>query len=70
VNTTWSKPYHGVMHSQTNGKRSYATITDRGSFADLALNAYGGRPFHPITEQHDTIEQAKASAEKWLEAQH
>lgn len=70
MNITWSRPYYGVTHCQAEGKRSYATITDRGSFADLSLNVYGGRPFHPITEQHDTVEQAKASAEKWLEGQY
>lgn len=64
--TTWSTPFHGVTHSSTPGKKSFATITDRGSFADLSLN-YPGCNFNPIKSQHTDVAAAKAAALLWLD---
>jgi hypothetical protein len=65
MSTTWTAPYHGVSHSSTPGKKSYATVTDHGSFADLSM-WFPGCGFSPTKQQHDSVEQAKQAAEAWL----
>lgn len=61
----WTKPFHGVTHKEGKSKAWWATVTDRGSFADLACN-YPGCGFNPIKSTHDSVDAAKHAAEQWL----
>lgn len=64
----WSKPFHGVSHLNGSRREVWATVTDRGSFADL-LCWFPGCGFNPLRSMHDSAEEAKAHAEKWIAGQ-
>lgn len=66
LRVTWSEPFHGVTHSSTPSRKSYATIVDRGSFAELSLY-YPGCGFRPTKAQHDNVADAKVEALLWLQ---
>jgi hypothetical protein len=42
-------------------------VTDRNSFVELS-KFYPGCGFHPHESTHETVEEAKNEAEKWLKA--
>ena len=64
----WTKPYYGVTHCGYFSLRSYwCTVTDRNSFVELS-KFYPGCGFHPHESTHETVEEAKNEAEKWLKA--
>lgn len=65
ANTTWTPPFHGVTHGNVQGKRSYATVSDYDTFAELSLWFYGCG-LRPIKQTHDTAQQAREAAEAWL----
>jgi hypothetical protein len=62
----WTKPYCGVSHcgKPSDGKR-WATVEDHGSFVTL-LRWFPGCGFKPNESTHDTVEDAKDKAEKWM----
>lgn len=61
----WTRPFHGVSHGQVNGKKSYATVVEHGSFVELK-RWFPGCGFSPTETHHATVDEAKAVAEKWL----
>jgi hypothetical protein len=64
----WTKEYCSVQHLRrrtgTNGR--WATVTNRGSFAELD-GWYQGCGFSPYTATFHTIEEARAAGERWAE---
>ncbi len=64
----WTKPYYGVQHLNADGKKSRASVTDYGTFAESHF-WYPGCAFSPIEKHHDNAEQARAAAEAWLASQ-
>lgn len=63
--TEWTTPFHGVSHLIVAGKKSHATITDRGTFADLS-RWFPGCGFGPTHTMHASADEAKAIGEQWM----
>lgn len=62
-NANWTKPYYGVMHLGQMADKRWASVIDRGAFAELFKSGMG------ITDTeatYDTVEQAKAAGEAWV----
>lgn len=64
----WSTPFHGVTHLNGKAREWWATVTDRGEFADMSLY-YPGCGFNPIKSIHESADEAKTIAEQWLSGQ-
>jgi hypothetical protein len=67
----WTRPYLGVQHTNILGggiaNGWWCTVVDRGGmFAELAKH-FPGCGFYPTTSHHDTVEEAKIEAERWLD---
>lgn len=62
----WTKPYYGVQHlGEFGAQKNWATVTDRGEFAELTM-WIAGCGFRPKHAMFDTAEQARAAGEEWL----
>jgi hypothetical protein len=68
TSAAWSAPYCSVQHlvkrQGTHGR--WATVTNRGSFAELD-GWYQGCQFSPHTATFHTIEEARTAGERWAE---
>lgn len=63
----WSTPVRGMTHAGDLAKSTWwVTVTDYGTFATL-LRWFPGCRFYPTSSVHDTVAQAKAVGEKWLD---
>lgn len=72
---TWTAPFHGVQHLVQDGKKtisgaSWASVTDRGTWADSTFWPLGAGFSRAITLHHDSVSQARSACEAWLSAQY
>lgn len=65
----WTKPYHGVQHYTPSGRSDsrafWATITDRGGWADCMVST-PGCGFSPERSDHGSADDARRYAETRL----
>jgi hypothetical protein len=64
----WSRPYYGVTHGTLEGKKSYVTVVDRKTWAELQ-RWFPGCGFSPTTTHHTSAEVAKQKGERWLRSE-
>lgn len=68
TSSSWTAPFHGVQHHGYESRETtygrWATVTDRGSFAELD-GWYQGCAFSPYTANFDTAEEARKAGERW-----
>jgi hypothetical protein len=77
MNTTtavieWTKPYYGVTHGSTGDgvKVPWATVTDRGTWAEMTKHHHLVPIGQRETTQHGSVDEAKAAGEAWLQSLH
>lgn len=59
----WTKPFHGVQHLGADNR--WATVTDRGSSADLTC-WFPGCGFRLEVSTHTDAEKARRAGETWF----
>ena len=62
---TWTKPYYGIEHTNRNKKGEYCTVHAWKTWAECCYWSEGCG-FSPPTKQFDSLAEAKASAEEWM----
>lgn len=62
----WSRPHYGVSHLGNLGDNRWATVIDRGSFAEL-IKWFRGCGMQPYECAFDTAGQARSAGEAWVE---
>lgn len=59
----WTKPFLGIQHLGTGNR--WATVEDRGSFAELVC-WFPGCGFRPDVSKHSDAVQARQAGEAWF----
>lgn len=62
---SWSEPNCGVTHLGQVGDLRRASIQEYGSFATL-LKWFKGCGFNPLTQDFDTVDEAKRAGDAWI----
>jgi hypothetical protein len=64
--TAWTKPYYGIQHYGARSLRErWATVCDHGTWASATTWIPGAHSRSPETH-HDSVEEARAYAERWV----
>lgn len=61
----WSRPNLGVQHLKAPNTRRWATVTDRGSFAELSC-WYPDCGFSPMESTHTDAQSAREAGERYV----